>query len=151
MHRSGYGRPHLPGSFLGTVPPEQWSAIWAFARAFYVGLDCAADLAAEDLADLPNETVWESALSALQDFAPFVPAPLVTPLQLGGVSIEWHIHDIDIEVRFRANHPPFVLVDDVRNECPAFRGQDPLLNKVISALKLLAQRTSQPHVIDAAA
>ncbi len=141
----------LPGTFLGHRAPEGWSKIAEFAKAFYVGLESAIDLAAEDFADRPDETLWDAAVSAIEDFAPHVPPPLVTPLQLGGVSVEWHLLDLDIEIRFRAGYPPFVVIDDVRGELPAFGGHDLALANSVAALRLLASRRSQPGVIDAAA
>jgi hypothetical protein len=149
--RSAYSARGMPGTFLGGLPPSGWTQIWEFGRAFYLGRECAAELATEDLADQPNEALWDEAISAIEDFAGRVPAPLVTPLQLGGLSVEWHSHDLDLELRFRVGHPPFTLIDDIRGECAEFRDHDPGLVNAIAAMNLLARRSSQQTSMYAAA
>ncbi len=131
----------VPGASLGQITPQRWQQIANFYQAFNLGLDCANEMMAEDAIDPPAPQIWEQALEAVVGFAGYVPLPLVIPLQLGGVSVEWHIYDIDLEVRFRADTPPFVLTDDVRGEFQAFRGRDPSLAHVRKALETLAGRS----------
>ena len=132
----------MPGASLGQTTPQGWSQIANFYRAFILGLDFAYEMVADDAMDPPNPQVWEQAIDAMVGFAGHVPLPLVTPLQLGGVSVEWHEHDIDLEVRFRPGVPPFVSVDDVRGLCAAFQGHDKNLVNALSALTTLATRTA---------
>ena len=132
----------MPGASLGQTTPLRWSEIANFYQAFNLGLDCANEMVADDAMDPPDAQVWEQALDAVVGFAGYVPLPLVTPLQLGGVSVEWHTHDIDLEIRFRAGAPPFVLTDDVRDEYPTFQGRDPNLTHVRKTLTNLAARSA---------
>ena len=132
----------IPGASLGQTTPQRWSEIANFYQAFNLGLDCANEMVAVDAMDPPDAHVWEQALAAVAGFAGYVPLPLVIPLQLGGVSVEWHTHDIDLEIRFRAGSPPFVLTDDVRGEYPTFQGRDPKLTYVRNTLTTLATRSA---------
>lgn len=131
----------VPGASLGQTTPQRWQQIANFYHAFILGLDCGTEMVADDAMDPPAPQVWEQALDAVLGFAGYVPLPLVTPLQLGGVSVEWHVYDIDLEIRFRADTPPFVLTNDVRGEYQAFRGRDPNLAHVRKALATLAARS----------
>ncbi len=132
----------MPGASLGATTPHQWSKIKDFLLAFSIGLDCAKDMVADDAADPPNAQIWEHAIGAMADFAGYVPVPLVLPLQLGGVSVEWHEHDIDLEILFRTDSSPYTVIDDVRAECSPFRGRDPNVIHARRALSFLAARSA---------
>jgi len=131
----------VPGISLGQTAPRRWQNIAKFREAFNLGLDCAGAMVSDDALDPPDPKIWNYALDAVRNFAGFVPTPLVTPLQLGGVSVEWHAYGIDLEIWFRSGAPPFVLIDDVRDAFPTFQGRDSHLSHAYTALKHLADRS----------
>lgn len=129
-----------PGSTLGSDSPRQWGRINAFRNAFIAGLESARDIVADDAADPPDISIWNKAIDALSPYAGDVSPPLVTLLQLGAVSIEWHDQGLNIEVRFREDRDPFVVIEDTRDECDRYYGRDRGLIRVRTALAVLSRR-----------
>lgn len=136
---------NIPGVALGEVTPTQYIALarrgTEFLDAFQDGNAEAQETADADEADPPNPQIWMSAWNALLPFAGKTPAPLVGPLQLGGVCIEWHEYDLNIELRVRGIGDFYAVVEDARNDVSAFHGRDPTLSKIGEALRVLARRS----------
>jgi hypothetical protein len=109
----------------------------AFESAAFLVQDM---IAAGDI-DQPNTAIWQQAIYALVPYSAWIEKPLVYPLQLGGVSVEWHGEGLDIEVRFRGVGDIFTVVKDARNEQPRYLGRDPDLTHANAALRVLAART----------
>ena len=65
---------------------------------------------------------------------------LVNPLQLGGVSCEWHELGINLELRFRGLTDIFAVIEDARSELTEYYGPDGELLRAREALAVLAQR-----------
>jgi hypothetical protein len=97
-------------------------------------------MAAADEADPPSMEIWQNAWDALAFFQTKLPAPLLAPLQLGGLSAEWHERGMNIEVRFRGAENAFVVIQDARKEVPEFLGPDPKLIRARGALEKLSAR-----------
>jgi hypothetical protein len=125
-----------PGSIIAGLRQEH-----EFAAAFNLGAELAADMAAADEADPADPEIWGAAFDALSNFARFLPAPLVSPLQLGGLSIEWHEVALNIELRFRGLTDIYTVIEDARRELATFQGHDVDLRRAENALRTLAART----------
>ncbi|MGH7072507.1 MAG: hypothetical protein ACREFO_21205 [Acetobacteraceae bacterium] len=136
----------MPGSALGIAGPSATIAavhrIFALARAFEEALWLATEMAAADEAEPPDPNIWESAWRFAVGDQGSAPIPLITPLQLGGVSVEWHEHGLNIELRFRGVTDTFTLVEDIRGELHDFAKRDPGLKEASLALRTLATRVA---------
>jgi hypothetical protein len=132
------------GAALGWHDPKAWQRTEAFRRAFDDALDVAREMVADDAADPPDFNIWNNAVERLGPYASVLPAPLVGLLQLGGVSVEWHECGLNIEVRFRKDTAPYVVIEDVRGVCPAFHGRKDSASALDFALRVLAQRLDEP-------
>lgn len=134
------------GTVFGATPPkalmERRRRLEEYLLSFEDGWELARAMAAADEADPVNVNVWCAAEKAFSDLAEHLPAPLVHPLQLGGVSVEWHAAGLNIEVRFRGTDDIFVIVEDARSDASKFYGSDPTLKHAGSALRELARRHS---------
>jgi hypothetical protein len=143
---SSDGQNTTPGAALGVSPPMAIMNGRAHRRELFEGLMAAADtafeLAAEDEADPPSASVWAYARVALERLGESVSTPMFTPLQLGGISAEWHEHGMNIELRFRGVQEVFVVIEDAKGELPDFHGPDPKLTAAASALRHLADRAT---------
>ncbi len=111
-----------------------------FAAAFNTAAELADEMVAADEMDHPDPDIWNCAWTRLSPFAATLAAPLVSPLQLGGVSCEWHEHGMNIELRFRGIDDVYAVVEDVRGEAVEFHGRDPGLIRATSALRILVAR-----------
>ena len=111
-----------------------------FLEAFTTGFRLALDTAAADEADPPAIETWTKALEKLRPFAHLLPPMLVSPLQLGGVSCEWHELGINLELRFRGLTDIFAVIEDARSELTEYYGPDAELLHAGEALAVLAQR-----------
>jgi len=141
-----WGLPHAPGTALGLMPPSAMREFEKKKRDFFdaikVGANLAIEMAIADEMDAPNFDLWKSASIRLIPFVGQVSAPLVHPLQLGGVSFEWHDAGLNIEIRFRGPQDIFVVIEDARGELPEFMGKDPWLSQAAPALFSLMARQS---------
>ena len=90
---------------------------WSFARAFLRGIFC-------------NPRFGKLEL------------PLILPLDLGGLSAEWHNHGLNIEIRFRASQPVYLIIEDARAQIKEYRGRDPSLARAFQAIIALAHRSN---------
>jgi hypothetical protein len=97
-------------------------------------------MVAADEMDPPDPEVWRFAETLLVSFAEFLPPPLVHPLQLGGVSCEWHERGMNIELRVRGLGDVFTVIEDAQNALPNFSARDPDLRHAIRALQVLQSR-----------
>ncbi len=111
-----------------------------FAAAFNAAAELAHEMVTADEMDLPDPDIWNCAWTSLSQFAAKLTAPLVNPLQLGGVSCEWHEHGMNIELRFRGINDVYTVVEDVRGEAAEFHGRDPGLIRATNALRILVAR-----------
>jgi hypothetical protein len=81
---------------------------------------------------------------AVQSLVPLIashelPAPLILPLQNGGIGAEWHTSGMNIELRFRKPYDVYALLEDARGNTP-FHGRDPDLVHIRPALRDLSRR-----------
>lgn len=90
----------------------------------------------------PNVRIWAFALWWTLHYADMVSSPIVCPLQHGGVSVEWHAHGLNIEIRFRSDNHVFVVVEDARGELSTFHGRDNTVSRAANALRVLRQRSA---------
>jgi len=134
----------IPGMALGITTPRTVRAgaqrEHEFLEAFLAAADIATEMVAADEMDAPDPGIWASAVMALRPFAPYLSAPLVNPLQLGGVSCEWHEHGINLELRFRASGDVYAVIEDARGELADFHGRDSALRQAANALRALWRR-----------
>ena len=112
-----------------------------FRAAFQSALLAAMEATSQDEADPPDPQIWNAATTWLARYAVNVATPLLCPLQLGGLSIEWHDHGLNIEARFRNTNHVYAVIEDARAEVATFQGRDNTLARVNAALKLLAHRS----------
>jgi len=133
-----------PGIALGTNTPGTFITGMRRSRefldAFVSAVSLATEMAAADEADPPSMEIWQNAWDALAVSQTKLPAPLLAPLQLGGLSAEWHERGMNIEVRFRGAENAFVVIQDARKEVPEFLGPDPKLIRARGALEKLSAR-----------
>lgn len=110
--------------------------------AFDSALDMALECAIADEMDPPKRDTWIFAwcILVIHTAAVPVPLPLLSPLQLGGLSAEWHTRGMNIELRFRGFNDVFVVIEDARNEVSEYHGRDPALSIAAAALNRLAER-----------
>jgi hypothetical protein len=131
---------------LGATSPRDYASAAAAAQSYLEAFESAASVALEMIAagdiDQPDAALWEQAINVLAPYAARIEKPLVYPLQLGGVSVEWHAEGLDIEIRFRGVGDIFTVVKDVRNKLPRHLGRDPELTHATTALRTLAARTA---------
>jgi hypothetical protein len=71
-----------------------------------------------------------------------IPAPLVLPLQNGGIGAEWHAFGMNIELRFRNPYHVYAVIEDVQLTIPRFHGRDSNLVRARKALAKLAARAT---------
>lgn len=136
-----------PGTALGVTTPSavrlEIERRAAFRDAFVAGAELAVEMSEADEMDPPDSDIWNRAAGLLSTFAPLVPSPLVHPLQLGGLSCEWHDRGLNIELRFRRDSTVFAVIEDARREVPEFHGRDPSLSRTLQALGALSERAHQ--------
>ncbi len=134
----------LPSVALGGMSPSEVQTetkrLRGFLAAFGAGRELACEMVAEDEMDPPDSAVWTFAENAITPFAAYLPPPLVSPLQLGGVTCEWHDQGMNIELRFRGMADVFAVIEDARREVAEFHGRDPNLRLAKDALCILIQR-----------
>jgi hypothetical protein len=119
--------------------------IRAFAEAFADGIELAEQMECSGELGPPNTNVWKHALSVLIPWAAKLPAPLVAPLQSGGVSVEWHDHGLNIEMRFRGLKDVFAVIEDASDQIEDYFGRDPNLERASVALDMLASRMDETY------
>jgi hypothetical protein len=114
----------------------------AFACAFGEALF----LAEQDEIEAPEDRCWIFAHEVLNKifcdpkFAK-LDLPLILPLDLGGLSIEWHDHDLNIEIRFRKSQPIYVVLEDALGQISEYRGRDSSLSRSFEAITALSHRS----------
>jgi len=114
----------------------------AFASAFGEALF----LAEQGEIEAPENRCWVFAHEVLNKFFcdprfAKVDLPLILPLDLGGLSIEWHDHDLNIEIRFRTSQPIYVVIEDALRQVSEYRGRDPSLTHSFEAITALSHRS----------
>jgi hypothetical protein len=92
--------------------------------------------------DLPNPHTWVFAAGSLVrlTFGLAVDAPLLTPLQGGGLGAEWHAFGLNIELRYRGPYDTYVLIEDVRGRLETRASRGVSFEAVRGALEELARR-----------
>lgn len=132
------------GAALGATTPREVRVEamreQEFAAAFNAASELASEMVAADEIDGPDPDIWNSAWTSLSPFAAKLAAPLVNPLQLGGVSCEWHERGMNIELRFRGRDDVYTVVEDATGEAPEFFGRDAGLRRAVNALRILVAR-----------
>ena len=130
---------------LGVTSPRDYASATAAMQDYLESFRSAGTLVQDMIAsgdiDQPDTALWQHAIVALAPYAARIEKPLVYPLQLGGVSVEWHAEGLDIEIRFRGVGDIFTVVKDARNERPRYLGRDLELARATAALRALAART----------
>ena len=104
-------------------------------------------LAEQEEFEIPDDRSWIFALAFLRRIfcdprSVRLELPLILPLDLGGLSAEWHNHGLNIEIRFRASQPVYVIIEDARAEIRGYRGRDPSLARAFEAIIALALRSN---------
>lgn len=137
-------RAAMPGAALGIASPGAIMSSMQRGRelldAYRSVMEMAVEMAAADEADPPSPETWGFAFLALLSFSAKLPLPLLSPLQLGGLSAEWHERGMNIELRFRGVDDVFAVIEDATGEIPEFQGRDPTLARTAAALGRLADR-----------
>ena len=62
-------------------------------------------------------------------------------MRFGRLSAEWHERGLNIEIRFRENDDPYVVIGDARAKVANHRGPDSDLMKAKAAIAELAIRS----------
>lgn len=142
--RQGYGSVP-PGSSLGGISPtstiQRIQRVSGFDQAWKEAEEAAFEMSQDgEMAPL-DRSIWNVAFDYLKTYSAILDAPLITPLQQGGVCAEWHEAGLNIELRFRGFHSVFTVVEDARNEIGPYMANDPYLDHATRALNLLSQRT----------
>jgi hypothetical protein len=143
---AGIRWPATPGAALGVMTPG--AIMHSIQRkrelldTYSSAVEMAIEMAAADEMDPPSPETWGFAFLALLRFAVQLQLPLLNPLQLGGLSAEWHELGMNIELRFRGVDDVFVVIEDAYGEIPEFQGRDPTLEKIAAALGCLAVRSA---------
>ncbi len=86
-----------------------------------------------------QEALTEATLVRLT-FGLAVDAPLLTPLQGGGLGAEWHAFGLNIELRYRGPYDTYVLIEDVRGRLETRASRGVSFEAVRGALEELARR-----------
>jgi hypothetical protein len=140
--------PH--GSLAALTDKSLWGRLDEFCAALSEAIELSVTLVSEDEACPIDNQIFIYALSVLTPlFIKWeVPAPLVLPLQNGGIGVEWHALGMNIELRFRYPYHIYAVLEDAQNAISPYRGRDPDLVQSQSALAVLAARnrmSTQKH------
>lgn len=143
--RQGYGS-LPPGSSLGGISPtstiQRIKRASGFDQAWKEAEEAAFEMSQDgEMAPL-DRSIWNVAFDYLKTYSAILEAPLITPLQQGGVCAEWHEFGLNIELRFRSSRDVFVVIEDARSEISQFMAKDLDLEHATHALNLLSQRVS---------
>jgi hypothetical protein len=117
-------------------------------KKFFEAVDDALQLNATMIAAEEGDPVdIQTLLYAIQNLVPLVislklPAPLILPLQGGGIGAEWHTSGMNIELRFRKPYDVYAVLEDVRGTIAAFHSRDSDLVHTRSALCELGTRSA---------
>ena len=152
----GFDRQELMARPLrGSYGPESEIALGMVSFSFYqmyedkkqklreamiAGAELAQEMVEADEMDPPDVGVWRMAVIRIDPFVGRVNPPLVYPLQLGGVSLEWHENGINLEIRFRGQEDIYVVIEDAEKELVEFHGQDFDFAQTQCALETLVSR-----------
>lgn len=98
-------------------------------------------------APIIDRTALRNALQLLfWSAATATPAPLLVPTSEGGVQLEWHQWDLDVELQVPPSSGPVLLFfRDHRNESEAEHEIGADIGALSKVLGLLAERTEQGH------
>ena len=121
-------------------------SIWERLEKFYQALDEAMELLetmiSEDEASPIDQQTFNYAMTVLRPLfmETEMLAPLVLPLQGGGIGVEWHDFGMNIELRFRNPYNVYAVLEDVGGVIQSFHGRDPYLMKSRAALREFSNR-----------
>jgi hypothetical protein len=118
---------------------EQFSRAVSDAIALSVEM-----IAEEEIAPIDVHTLK----FAIQSLAPLIatlelPAPLMLPLQNGGIGAEWHTSGLNIELRFRRPYEVYAVLEDAENVIKEYHGRDPDLVQTRFVLSELRARSAR--------
>ena len=117
-------------------------ALDAFAAVIREAIELAASLSEEGEFAPINRQTYEYAIKSLLPLvgAFALPAPLLLPLENGGIGAEWHDRGLNIELRFRAPYDVYAVIEDARGTVEPLHGRDNNLAKAQTALGEFAHR-----------
>ena len=127
---------------VSTFVDPQASALDAFFDAVREAVDQAVAMADEGEIAPPNAQTYQFAIVSLAPLAHVfaLPAPLLLPLQDGGIGAEWHDHGLNVELRFRAPYDVYAVIEDADAIVDELHGRDNDLKKAQLALAELSHR-----------
>lgn len=132
------------GTFLGAMSLADYRKREAkkesFRRAMFESIDIMQEMVLADEIGLPDINIWRLALSKIGPYVGDINPPLAYPLQLGGLSLEWHENGINLEIRFYSEDKIYVVVEDAKRDLEEFHGQDKGFLKAQHALEALVSR-----------
>lgn len=132
--------PH--GSPAALTDKSIWGRLDQFSEALNDAIELSETLVSEDEASPIDEQTFAYAMRILTPLfiTMEIPAPLILPLQKGGVGAEWHAFGMNIELRFRNPFRTYAVLEDARGVIPPFHGRDPGLVQTHTALREFATR-----------
>jgi hypothetical protein len=132
--------PH--GSLAALTDKLLWGRLDEFRAALSEAIELSVTYVSEDEAAPIDNQIFTYALKVLTPL--FIkwemPAPLVLPLQNGGIGVEWHVLGMNIELRFRYPYHIYAVIEDAHNAISPYSGRDPDLLLSQSALAELSAR-----------
>lgn len=130
------------------IPGHGLSPRKVFLREFRAAAKAGDAIAISGGAEARSARTWYHAGRALCGFVQkfSLPAPLITPLQGGGLGAEWHEWGLNIELRFRPHEDSasyrrvYALIEDAHGEIGSSYNYDNDFSKTRVALRELAAR-----------
>jgi hypothetical protein len=130
------------GSPAALTDKAIWERFAEFRKALSEAIKLSETMVFEDEASPIDDQTLSYAVSALTPLfiSVEIPAPLILPLQNGGIGAEWHAFGMNIELRFRNPYHTYAVLEDARGVIPPFHGRDPGLVQTHTALREFATR-----------
>lgn len=132
--------PH--GSPAALTDKSIWGRLDKFVMALTEAIELSETMVSEDEASRIDDQTFNYAVRTLTPLFIEIemPAPLVLPLQNGGIGAEWHALGMNIELRFRNPYQVYAVLEDAQGIIPPFHGRDPGLVQTHTALREFATR-----------
>ena len=123
---------------------SSYSKLEELGKALEDAIQLSDALVAEDEAAPLNAQTFMYAVEALTSLIEETeaPAPLVLPLQNGGIGAEWHDLGLNIELQFRKPYHIYTVLEDARGVIPPLHGRDVHLVQARTALREFASRAT---------
>jgi hypothetical protein len=134
---------HMPYASPAALTDEAiWGRFGKLLDALTEASELSETMVSEDEASPIDDQTLSYAIGALTPLfiSMEIPAPLILPLQNGGIGAEWHDFGMNIELRFRNPYHTYAVLEDARGVIPPFHGRDPRLVQAHTALREFATR-----------